>query len=69
MKKYVKVIAVFLMIMALVATLPGCGKGPTVTINVYNWGEYIDEEVIDLFEKEYNINVNYETFATMRTCM
>jgi len=64
LKKYVKVIAVFLMIMALVATLPGCGKGPTVTINVYNWGEYIDEEVIDLFEKEYNINVNYETFAT-----
>lgn len=41
----------------------GCGP-KRVTLNVYNWGDYIDEEVIGLFEKETGIRVNYETFAT-----
>lgn len=31
---------------------------------VYNWGEYIDPEVIDLFEKETGITVVYEEFET-----
>lgn len=33
-------------------------------IYVYNWGEYIDPEVIDLFEKETGITVHYEEFET-----
>lgn len=35
------------------------------TLNVYNWGEYIDDEVLDvneLFEQETGIKVNYKTF-------
>ncbi|WP_420888549.1 MULTISPECIES: ABC transporter substrate-binding protein [Clostridium] len=44
-------------------SLSGCGKGKD-TLNVYNWGDYIDESVIKEFEKEYNVKVNYETFAT-----
>lgn len=39
-------------------------KAEEVTLNVYNWGEYIDEDVIDLFEDAYNVNVNYETFES-----
>ena len=35
-----------------------------VTLNVYNWGDYIDEDVLDSFEEETGIKVNYETFAT-----
>lgn len=31
---------------------------------VYNWGEYIDPEVIDMFEKETGITVVYEEFET-----
>ena len=34
------------------------------TISVYNWGDYIDEEVIDQFEEETGIDVIYETFET-----
>ncbi|MGN0990153.1 MAG: PotD/PotF family extracellular solute-binding protein, partial [Candidatus Ventricola sp.] len=34
------------------------------TINVYNWGDYIDVEVLDLFEEETGIKVIYETFET-----
>lgn len=33
-------------------------------INVYNWGEYIDPEVIEMFEEETGIKVNYEEFET-----
>lgn len=33
-------------------------------IYVYNWGEYIDPDVIDMFEKETGITVNYEEFET-----
>ncbi|WP_432359651.1 ABC transporter substrate-binding protein [Sporosarcina sp. UB5] len=35
------------------------GKG---TITVYNWGEYIDPDLIKQFEKETGIKVIYETF-------
>ncbi len=31
---------------------------------VYNWGEYLDPEVLDIFEEETGINVIYEEFET-----
>lgn len=34
------------------------------TITVYNWGEYMDPDVITMFEKETGINVIYEEFET-----
>ena len=43
-------------------------KGKNVTLNVYNWGEYISNgsddsvDVVDAFEKLTGINVNYTTF-------
>ena len=37
------------------------GKGQVV---VYNWGEYIDEDVIDMFEEETGIEVVYDMFET-----
>lgn len=33
-------------------------------INVYNWGEYIGEDVITNFESEYNATVNYQMFES-----
>ncbi len=38
-------------------------KTDTVTLNVYNWGEYIDPEVNDLFTAETGIEVNYKNFT------
>lgn len=37
-------------------------KGSKDTITVYNWGEYIDPELIDKFTEETGIQVIYETF-------
>lgn len=31
---------------------------------VYNWGDYIDENTIKIFEKEYGVRVVYDTFST-----
>jgi len=33
-------------------------------LNVYNWGEYIDKEVLSGFEKEYGVKVNYSLFSS-----
>ncbi|NLK44005.1 MAG: spermidine/putrescine ABC transporter substrate-binding protein [Tissierellia bacterium] len=58
-----KLIILALVLMMVVTVVAGCGeKKPS--INVYNWGDYIDESVLDDFEEEYGIKVNYSTFAT-----
>ena len=56
--------------------LSGCGGGSTVTLNVYNWGEYISdgsEDSLDVnaaFEEYYyetygvRVKVNYTTYAS-----
>lgn len=41
----------------------GCANERKVTLNVLNWGDYIDESVLEDFEKETGIAVNYNTFA------
>ncbi|WKA53659.1 ABC transporter substrate-binding protein [Planococcus shixiaomingii] len=39
------------------------------SITVFNWGEYIDPEVIAQFEEETNIKVVYETFDSNEAMM
>lgn len=62
-----------IIIVALPLCLSGCGGasgGYEGEINVYNWGEYISNgdddtmDVIEEFEKKYNIKVNYTNFET-----
>ncbi|HBE76524.1 MAG TPA: spermidine/putrescine ABC transporter substrate-binding protein [Firmicutes bacterium] len=50
-------------ILACALFITGCGK-PKKEINVYNWGDYIDESVLKNFEKKFHIKVNYDTFTT-----
>lgn len=47
----------------LLVTATACGE-KQVVLNVYNWGDYIDESILADFEEEYNIKVNYEMFAS-----
>lgn len=45
--------------------LTGCASsGTNGEVNVFNWGEYIDEDLLDQFEEETGIRVNYSTAAT-----
>lgn len=65
MKKNIRIISIFLLFISMSIILTGCKKKEnTNTLNVYNWGDYIDPEVLTDFEKEYNIKINYNTFAT-----
>jgi spermidine/putrescine transport system substrate-binding protein len=41
----------------------GCA-GTKEEVNVYNWGEYIDESLFKEFEKQTGIKVNYSTFTS-----
>ncbi len=60
MKKLVKLV---LFLLVAVTILSGCGSSKT-TLTVYNWGDYIDEDVISEFEEEFDVRVVYDEFAT-----
>lgn len=67
MKKW---IAICLCVIMSASMLSGCGssgKYPNGKVYVYNWGEYIDEETLKLFEKETGIEVVYDEFDTNET--
>lgn len=62
MKK--KLLSLITMVVAAAFILTGCGGEKKTVLNVYNWGDYIDESVNKDFEEKFNIKVNYETFST-----
>ena len=53
------------MMMVTILTLTACGGSSGGSkdrvVNVCSWGEYIDESLIDQFEDETGIKVNYQT--------
>ncbi len=55
----------YLFLTALCLTaLTACGGGNdgVAVVNVYNWGEYIDESIFEDFTAETGIKVNYQTY-------
>ncbi len=72
MRKFLSLLLVFVLVLPC---FYGCGANDgRVTINVYNWGQYMSEgedgcmDVIAEFEKRYpNIRVNYVTFDSNET--
>lgn len=58
-------------LVAATGVLGGCGKGSEKTggndLYIYNWAEYIDPEVITMFEEESGITVHYDEFETNET--
>lgn len=64
MKQSFRVIVLGIIMSMMVLSFSGCSKDDKVVLNFYNWGDYIDKSVLDDFEEEYGIAVNYEEFAT-----
>jgi len=68
-KHFIKLLASAVILSTTI--LAGCGasdsaggnSGEKVTLKVYNWGDYIGEDVIEKFQKKYNIDVVYDTFS------
>lgn len=68
-----KKVLTILLILSIVLSVCACSGGNTptadkplagTTLKVFNWGEYIDEDVIGMFEKETGIKVVYDMFET-----
>ena len=60
MKRLAKLLLVGVMVLT---TLVGCGsRNYKYTLRVFNWGEYVDPDVISGFQKEFDCKVIYETF-------
>lgn len=51
-----------LLSMLALLLLVGCGSSNKQELRVFNWGAYIDEEVIREFENEFDVHVKYENF-------
>ena len=61
-----KILISVTLILTMILSLTACGGGSESkeTLNVYNWGDYIDKSVIREFEDEFGVKVNYEEYAT-----
>jgi len=55
--------ALFAALVFVLALISGCSTSKE-EVNVYNWGEYIDESLLKEFEKQTGIKVNYSTFTS-----
>jgi len=77
MKKVISIVLAVVMVLSVATLLAGCGGGKsTLTLNVYNWGEYISDgsegsfDTIKGFEEWYQaeygtkVKVNYTTYAS-----
>ena len=65
-----KKIIALLLALSMIAVLSACGGSKTESkgeVNVYNWGEYIDEDIFDDFEEQTGIKVNYSTYESNET--
>ncbi|WP_119390072.1 ABC transporter substrate-binding protein [Taklimakanibacter lacteus] len=47
--------------LVVLATVPANAAGE---LHLYNWGEYINPEVIDKFAKEHDVKVSLDTYST-----
>jgi spermidine/putrescine transport system substrate-binding protein len=45
-----------------IAGAAGCSRGSRPRLNVYNWSDYVAEDTIPNFEKEFGLEVRYGTF-------
>lgn len=63
-----KLIALLLCGITAATLLTGCGSDSNAGVNgevyVFNWGEYIDPDTLDMFEEETGIKVIYDEYDT-----
>ncbi len=54
---------ILLLALSILLICTGCTT-ESKTLNVYNWGDYIDTSILKDFENETGIKVNYEMYAS-----
>ncbi len=59
-----KTLLLLLTTLAVFSLFQGCGKEDPNTLTILNYGKYIEPEVLDKFEAETGIKVEYEEYIT-----
>lgn len=59
-----KILTVLTILCLLALSASALAEFENKVLNVYNWGEYIDKQVLTDFEKEYGVRVNYSLFSS-----
>lgn len=59
-----KKIICLILVLCLILPVAACGGKSKVTLNVLNWGDYIDTELLRQFEKETGISIKYTTMTS-----
>ncbi len=63
-KKVLAVMLISVLGMTILSACGGSAGGENGVVYVYNWGEYIDPETIEMFEEETGIKVVYDEYET-----
>ncbi len=64
-KKALSFVVILLMITGVGFTIFGnTTKTEKQVLNIFNWSEFLPQSVVEQFEKEYNVKVNYSTFSS-----
>lgn len=64
-KKALSFVVILLMTTGIGFTIFGhTTKTEKQVLNIFNWLEFLPQSVIEQFEKEYNVKVNYSTFSS-----
>lgn len=64
MKNKYKVFSVLLIILILSSITSCSSEEEKKFLDVFNWGENIDESLLKEFEDKYNVKINYNTYDT-----
>ena len=61
-----KKVGIFLIVICMLLSCVGCGNKREIvgTLTVFNYGDYIDQDMLDLFTEETGIEVKYEEALT-----
>lgn len=59
-----KKITLLTVLTLVLLSLAGCGSKNDNVLYVYNWGDFMDESILGIFEEETGIKVIYQTYAT-----
>ena len=64
-KKALSFIVILLMVTGMGFTIfSNTAKTEKQVLNIFNWSEFLPQSVVEQFEKEYNVKVNYSTFSS-----
>lgn len=68
MKKISRIFSLILVVSMMTVLVSACGAGGSSKskgeLNLFNWTEYMPQTVLDAFQKEYGIKVNYTTYSS-----